>query len=297
MIVDGRLCAWCRGPIPLDARSDSRFCCKAHRQAAHRFGRQIERRDRAAIPKRLAYADPPYPGLSAKYYADHPDYDGEVDHRALLIRLRAYDGWALSTSSAALDDVKAMCRELDIEARTAAWFRGSRPGRSIYPHQAWEPVIYVRGRLEPTSNVPDDALVFPCHARTTDVDRVIGAKPATFISWMFGLIGARPGDTFDDLFPGSGGVGRAWSIYASSEYSGDGSPPGATDASPRGRPDASAAGIDDVSSPPWSDDASQAARLDTSPRGRVDASLPGRLDGLALERVDASGAENDVDPG
>jgi hypothetical protein len=46
--------------------------------------------------------------------------------------------------------------------------------------------------------------------RTTDPGRVIGAKPAEFAYWLFDLLGARPGDTMIDLFPGSGTIGRAW---------------------------------------------------------------------------------------
>lgn len=34
---------------------------------------------------RVAYADPPYPGQSAKHYADHPDYEGEVDHGEMVL--------------------------------------------------------------------------------------------------------------------------------------------------------------------------------------------------------------------
>jgi hypothetical protein len=46
---------------------------------------------------RIAYADPPYPGC-AKLYRDHPDYGGEVDHRALVARLQdEFDGWVLHT--------------------------------------------------------------------------------------------------------------------------------------------------------------------------------------------------------
>jgi hypothetical protein len=30
---------------------------------------------------------------------------------------------------------------------------------------------------------------------------------------MFELLGALPGDELDDLFPGSGGIGRAWDAY------------------------------------------------------------------------------------
>jgi hypothetical protein len=39
--------------------------------------------------------------LSRRYYADHPDYAGEVDHAAQVDQLTGYDGWALSTSAAA----------------------------------------------------------------------------------------------------------------------------------------------------------------------------------------------------
>ena len=46
--------------------------------------------------------------------------------------------------------------------------------------------------------------------------RVIGAKPAAVCRWIFTLLGAAPGDTLDDLFPGSGAVGRAWAAFTSS---------------------------------------------------------------------------------
>lgn len=59
-------------------------------------------------PLRLAYADPPYPG-NAWLYRGHRDYAGEVDHGELLARLVGYDGWALSTSAAALPAVLALC--------------------------------------------------------------------------------------------------------------------------------------------------------------------------------------------
>jgi hypothetical protein len=93
----------------------------------------------------------------------------------------------------------------------AAWVRGGRGCASTVARQSWEPVIYRACRH--VTDV-DDALVFVARPRLSDVDRVIGAKPAAFCSWMFQLIGARAGDSFTDLFPGSGGVGRAWSLYA-----------------------------------------------------------------------------------
>lgn len=56
-------------------------------------------------------------------------------------------------------------------------------------------------------------LAYVSRPRTTDPARVIGAKPAAFAYWMFRLLGARRGDTLDDLYPGSGGIARAWDHY------------------------------------------------------------------------------------
>jgi hypothetical protein len=41
-------------------------------------------------------------------------------------------------------------------------------------------------------------------------DAVVGAKPPDFCCWLFGLLGAMPGDSLDDLYPGSGIVSWAW---------------------------------------------------------------------------------------
>jgi hypothetical protein len=46
--------------------------------------------------------------------------------------------------------------------------------------------------------------------------RVLGAKPAVVRRWIFEPLGAAPGDTLDDLFPGSGAVGRAWAAFTRS---------------------------------------------------------------------------------
>ena len=109
-IATQRFCAWCRGPIRRAARRDSKYCSTRCRQAAHRFHAGAQRRVASSSPLRLAYADPPYPGL-AGYYRDHPDFAGEVDHTELVERLVAEfpDGWALSTSARALRDVLASC--------------------------------------------------------------------------------------------------------------------------------------------------------------------------------------------
>lgn len=161
---------------------------------------------------RFAYFDPPYPGLAERYYAEHPDYAGEVDVAGLLepSPLQRFDGWALSTSSDALPEVLALCVARGLAVRVAAWFRGHRPTKSAWPLKAWEPVVYAGGRRLPSHDVGRDALIHHARPRTTDPARVIGAKPAAFCYWLFDLLGALPGDLFVDAFPGSGGVARAW---------------------------------------------------------------------------------------
>jgi hypothetical protein len=160
-------------------------------------------------PLRLAYADPPYPG-NARLYRDHPDYCGEVDHAALITRLEGYDGWALSTSAEALPDILALCPP---GVRVAAWHRGGRPTSSRWPLHAWEPVLYRGGRQLITSTRRTDSIVCGVTPTGTLPGQVIGAKPAAVCRWIFDLLGACPGDTLDDLFPGSGAVGRAWAAF------------------------------------------------------------------------------------
>lgn len=211
-----RTCAWCRGPIPPRARRDAIYCRKSCRQASHRFRRgYIPRPADVDRPLELAYADPPYPG-KAGIYRDHPDYAGEVDHAELIGRLELDypDGWALSTSAAALRDVWQLTPP---GTRLAVWVRGVRRTRSALPLNAYEAVLYRGGRQVAGDDASsrEDALVYGAGVRLTDPNRVTGAKPAEFAWWLFDLLGARPGDTLADLFPGSGGIGRAWTIYTS----------------------------------------------------------------------------------
>lgn len=251
----GRVCAWCEGPIPPKARRDAVCCSVRCRQARHRFtraaGRAAEETSPVAggHPRRLAYADPPYPG-KAFYYRDHPDYGGEVDHAALIRRLRSYDGWALSTSAAALPAVLALCPP---GVRVAAWHRGERPTRSWQPLNAWEPVIYLPARPLEASRATGgtrrvDSLVHGVTPMTTLPGRVVGAKPAAFCQWLFDLLAALPGDSLDDLYPGSGAVTRAWHAYTATTST---TGPAATapgEASLPARPDASPEAMD-TSSP------------------------------------------------
>ena len=234
----GRVCAWCAGPIPVPARRDAVCCSVRCRQARHRFTRTVGRAAvEAGHPLRLAYADPPYPG-NARLYRGHPDYAGEVDHAALTRRLDQYDGWALSTSAAALPAVLALCPP---GVRVAAWHRGERPAASWRPLSAWEPVIYRGGRLlNPARRGAGlrrtDSLVHGVSALTTLPGRVTGTKPAAFCAWIFALLGAAPGDTLDDLFPGSGAITRAWAAWTAAAAASAG---GLCDASHRARANAS----------------------------------------------------------
>ncbi|WP_142705657.1 hypothetical protein [Cryptosporangium phraense] len=201
-------------------RRDAVCCSTRCRQARHRFARTVGQAEAVAVgrPLRLAYADPPYPG-NAYLYRGHCDYAGEVDHAALIAGLQKYDGWALSTSAVALPAVLALCPP---GVRVAAWHRGPRTTPSRWPLTAWEPVIYIGGRqivATPGAERRTDSLVHGVCAMTTLPGRVIGAKPAEFCRWLFTLLGAAPGDTLDDLFPGSGVVARAWAVFTGAEPS------------------------------------------------------------------------------
>ena len=230
-------CAWCSGPIPARARRDAITCSQRCRQARHRVTaavrdgsrrdpRDVSRVDAPLQARRFAYADPPYPGL-AGYYRGHPDYAGEVDHAALLSRLATYDGWALSTSAAALPMVLALAVAQDVRVRVAAWIRGPRPHATArHALNAWEPVIYVPvpscGAGE-TRRV--DVLTHGVAPMTTLPTRVIGTKPAAFCRWVFDLVGATALDSMDDLYPGSGMVGRCWEAFAAASRDGSASGP------------------------------------------------------------------------
>jgi hypothetical protein len=242
----GRLCAWCGEPIPevsaagRRTRADAETCGVVCRKRRHRFQRAVHRavpprparspRDAsrlAGAPARFGYADPPYPGC-AGYYHEHQ----EVDHRQLVARLEAEfpDGWALSTSAAALRDVLCFCPP---GTRVCAWRRRVRVTRSKRALSAWEPLIVSGGRELATdspqqllddletadvildeleTDAPEDALDYRGRYDSYG-GALVGMKPPEFAVWMFAQLGARPGDTLEDLYPGSGAIGRAWELY------------------------------------------------------------------------------------
>lgn len=190
-----------------------------------------ERGKSDSAPARFAYADPPYPGKSRKYYKDHPDYAGEVDHRELIALLESDfpDGWALSTSAAALQDVLALCPQQRVARgragggtreglRVLAWCKPlAQPGSSGGPLYGWEPVILRGGRRGAPGPWPRDWLVVSPDLftlRPRPAAHVTGAKPRPFLEWVFRCLGARSDDELVDLFPGSGSVGEAWRAFA-----------------------------------------------------------------------------------
>lgn len=223
----GAPCRWCGDPIPhwgedgRQTRSDALTCCKDHRQADWRFGYQRPQVDRPELPaQRFAYADPPYPGCS-RYYKGHPDYAGEVDHAELLDRLERDfpDGWALSTSSRSLGYLVELLEgrqlALDRDVRLGIWsFPQARP-LGDRPRRSWEPVLFRAGRpVQPGVCTLDSVHAAPPRALP---GQVIGSKPGEFAYWVFANMGAMSHDELVDLFPGSGGIARAWRRWTGRE--------------------------------------------------------------------------------
>lgn len=162
---------------------------------------------------RVAYADPPYPGQSAKHYADHADYAGEVDHKALIRRLESEfpDGWALSTGSKQLQEILALCPPV----RVLIW---RKPGTPFGDKFIWsyEPVL-LRHCRRPRDFIRDVVEATPQAQMVTfrkrAIEDVTGSKPPEFCAWLFRVMGLAPEDEFVDLFPGSGAVGAAWDAF------------------------------------------------------------------------------------
>lgn len=163
---------------------------------------------------RFAYADPPYPGQAKRWYGDHPDYAGEVDHAGLIARLgREYpDGWALSTSAAALRQVLMLCPP-DIEIAVWHVTNASYQGRGNKLWRSWEAVLFRGGRQRRDGAEIVRNVFTAGYPGNPPGGRLRGKKPAGFSRWVFALLGALPGDHLDDLFPGTGAVTAEWLAY------------------------------------------------------------------------------------
>lgn len=177
------------------------------------------RRPVDAGPLTFGFADPPYPGQSARHYGQHADFAGEVDHAALVERLMDEypDGWLLCSGAQTIPELAQL---LPSGTRTLAWCKPMtpyKPGVSV--QHGWEPVFMWGGRRRGR-----DALMlrdwFVCSPvawrahGNGGADAVIGMKPDDLCQWLFQCLGARPGDDVVDLFPGSGAVAKAWERFS-----------------------------------------------------------------------------------
>jgi hypothetical protein len=153
----------------------------------------------------LAYADPPYPGMSGLY----PE-NTEVDHVELIARLCEYDGWALSTDERSLAYVLPLCPP---GTRVLALCRTNAPPFNPNPAASWEPVLCIPARVKPVTT--RSYLVAGPHTGFLQRDGITGAKPPAFCEWIIRCLGAQIGDTLDDIFPGTGSMGHAWETFQS----------------------------------------------------------------------------------
>ncbi|MGO9754669.1 MAG: DUF5131 family protein [Solirubrobacteraceae bacterium] len=208
------------GGAELDATR--RSCSPSSRPRATRRPTPVAAETSRAM--RFGYADPPYPGKS-RVYRDHPGYAGEVDHAALISRLITEfpDGWALSTSAQALQDILALCPP---GVRVCSWHRPVRRTRSRRPLSAWEPLIVYGGRELSTSTpqAVTDALEYRGRFRAFP-GAITGMKAPQYAAWAFAQLGTRAGDELVDLFPGSGAVSEAWRRYTAAAPNDTSSPP------------------------------------------------------------------------
>jgi hypothetical protein len=161
---------------------------------------------------KFAYADPPYLGQGAKHYGKHHasagDWDRIETHRELIERLvdEFPDGWALSASSPSLRRLWPLCPE---DVRVGVWvkpFCAFKKG--VRPAYAWEPVLFRSGRNRKhppppkggKATTPKDFVI----CNVTLRKGLVGAKPPKVCQWILDLMNFQPGDTVDDLFPGTG---------------------------------------------------------------------------------------------
>lgn len=165
---------------------------------------------------KLCYADPPYIGQAKRHYSNDPSgiLAEEIDHMALIQKLMTeYDGWALSASSPSISKIWHIIDKLNVYTdkkvvRQAAWCKSFCSWKPTHRVQyTWEPVFFVPVRPEGSREVPSvrDHLV----CRMTIKKGTHGAKPPEFNDWILNLLGYRPGDEFDDLYPGTGGMADA----------------------------------------------------------------------------------------
>lgn len=158
---------------------------------------------------RFCYSDQPYLSGAHLYKANHPrweDYATIEAHAHLVDRcVRDYDAFAMSMGSV---DMMQMIRETNLppDTRWGAWvksFASFKP--NVNPAYAWEPVAFYGGRkLGRGVATVRDFIVCPI----TVQKGLTGAKPPQVCAWILDMLGWAPEDEIDDLFPGTGIMGR-----------------------------------------------------------------------------------------
>jgi hypothetical protein len=174
----------------------------------------------------VAYADPPYLGCCGLYGHHHPItghpwdgmcWDRPVTHALLIdwLRTEYRDGWALSMSSPSLRQLLHLCPD---DVRVSPWvkpFAVYKP--NVNPAYVWEPVVWRGGRQKRARTEPT---VRDWHSEVITLRKgLTGAKPESFVLWLFDLLGVQENDTVTDLFPGTGVVGATfarWQRYKGS---------------------------------------------------------------------------------
>lgn len=177
----------------------------------------------------LAYADPVYLGMAHRYSVPgtpeyHPEagkWDTLEAHAELLAALeRDYDGWACSMGSNNLQDILPIAPR---GVRVGAWVKPWAVFRpNVAPAFAWEPVLFKPARIaRPEARAMRSGRDWVAASTTPAGAAFLGAKPYPFCAWVFDeALAAEPGDTFVDLFPGSGAVTRAWEKWMATVESG-----------------------------------------------------------------------------
>lgn len=161
---------------------------------------------------KIGYADPPYIGC-AHLYKDHADFAGEVDHKKLIDKLMSkYDGWVLHASATPLSIATLAPLVEKTGARWMSWVKGFAAfKKNVSVAYAWEPVI-VKAARKPV--VSKRLVMRDWIQESITLKRgLTGAKPEAVCHWAFEMVGARPEDSLDDMFPGTGAVSKAWSTW------------------------------------------------------------------------------------
>lgn len=159
---------------------------------------------------KITYADPPYLGCGKLYKNDHPDsfdFDDPKTYQNLIqyLEINSPEGWALSMSVPSLPILLPM---IPTPFRLCAWvkpFCSFKPG--VNPAYAWEPVV-IRGGRKRTRQQP--TVRDWVSANITLKKGLTGAKPINFCYWLFEILNLNAEDEFVDMFPGTGGVTKAF---------------------------------------------------------------------------------------